>query len=91
MESKGTHTDRSYGQKKKYSCLQHKKNIHTDGCGNTSGQECHTKEGRKESKIQEFMCRDTMNVEYEMHGDTSNKWGHSNSNKGVSENKNWKQ
>jgi hypothetical protein len=33
------------------------------------------KKAEKESKIQEFMYRDTMNVEHEMHGDTSNKWG----------------
>jgi len=62
--------------KTKYSYLQDRKNIHIDRCGNTSGQECHTKEGIKESKIHEFMHRDTINVEHEMHGDTSNKWGH---------------
>jgi hypothetical protein len=64
-----------------------KKHLYTDGCGNTSGEKCYTKEGRKESKIQEFMYRDTMNVEHKMHGDTSKKWGHWNSNKGVSEKK----
>jgi hypothetical protein len=58
---------------KKYSHLRDRKNIHTDRCGNTSGQECHTKEGIKESKIQEFMYGDTTNVEHEMHGDISDK------------------
>jgi hypothetical protein len=40
---------------KKTSYLQDRKNTHTVRCGNTSGQECHTKKGTKESKIQEFM------------------------------------
>jgi hypothetical protein len=34
--------------------------MHTDKCGNTSGQKCHAKESRKETKIQEFMYRDTV-------------------------------
>lgn len=74
MESKGIHTHihRSYGLKNTR-IYKTEKNKHTDRCGNTSGQECHTKEGRKESKIQDFIYRDTMNVEHEMHGDTSNK------------------
>jgi hypothetical protein len=39
--------------------------MHTDRCVNTSGQKCHTKGSRKETKIQEFMYRDTKNVEHE--------------------------
>jgi hypothetical protein len=37
----------------------------------------------QEAKIQEFMYRDTMNVEHEMYGDTGNRQGHWNSNKGA--------
>jgi hypothetical protein len=32
---------------------------HTDRCGNTCGQKCHSKASRKEAKIQEFMYGDT--------------------------------
>jgi len=41
--------------------------MHTDRCGNTCGQKCRAKESRKEVKIQEFMYRDTTNVEYEVY------------------------
>ena len=40
--------------------------MNTDRCGSTSRQECYTKGSRKETKIQEFMHRDTTDVEYEM-------------------------
>ena len=40
--------------------------MHTDSCGNTSGQKCRAKGSGKEAKIQEFMYRDTTNVEPEM-------------------------
>jgi hypothetical protein len=53
--------------------------MHTDQCGNTSGQKCHAK-GRRKTKIQEFMNRDTTIVEHEMHDYTSNNWSHWNSN-----------
>jgi hypothetical protein len=48
--------------------------MHTDRCGNTSGQKCHTKGSRKETKIQEFMYRDTANVEHEMCDYTRGNW-----------------
>jgi hypothetical protein len=54
--------------------------MHTDRCGNTCRQKCCAKGSRKEVKIQEFICRDTMNVEPEMYGYTSNNWSHWNSN-----------
>ena len=38
------------------------------------------KEAEKEVKIQEFMYRDTANVEPEMYDCTSNNWSHCNSN-----------
>ena len=40
--------------------------MHTDICGNTHRLICCAKGSGKEAKIQEFMCRDTMNVEPEM-------------------------
>jgi hypothetical protein len=58
-----------------------RENAHTDRCGNTSGQKCHAKGSREETKIQAFMYRDTMNVEHEMYDYTGNNWGHWNSNK----------
>ena len=41
--------------------------MHSDRCGNSSVQECNTKGSRTETKIHEFMCRDTANVEREMY------------------------
>jgi hypothetical protein len=55
--------------------------MHTDRCGNTSGQNCHTKGSSKETKIQEFMYRDTANVGHEMYDYTRGNWSHRNSNK----------
>jgi len=40
--------------------------MHIDRCGNTHKQKCRAKRNGKEAKIQEFMCRDTTNVEPEM-------------------------
>ena len=54
--------------------------MHTDRCGNTRRQKCCAKGSGKEVKIQEFMYRDTRNVEPEMYDCTSNKWSHWNSN-----------
>jgi len=42
--------------------------MHTDRCGNTCRQKCCAKGSRKEVKIQEFMYRDTTNVETKMYG-----------------------
>jgi hypothetical protein len=38
------------------------------------------KEAEKETKIQEFMYKDTMNVEHEMYDYTTSNWSHQNSN-----------
>ena len=54
--------------------------MHTDRCGNTRRQKCRAKLNGKEFKIQEFMYRDTTNVELEMYTFTSNNWSHWNSN-----------
>ena len=59
--------------------------MHTDRYGHTRRQKCRTKEIRKEFKIQEFMYRDTTNVEAEMYDDTSNNWRQWNSNEKLKE------
>ena len=41
--------------------------MHTDRCGSTCRQKCCAKGSGKEVKIQEFMYRDTANVEPEMY------------------------
>jgi hypothetical protein len=38
--------------------------MHTNRCDNTCRQMCHAKGSGRESKIQEFMYRETMNVEH---------------------------
>src|SRR5215510_6146753 len=46
----------------------------------TGRQKCCAKGRGKELKIQEFMFRDTTNVEPEMYGYTNNNWSHWNCN-----------
>jgi hypothetical protein len=58
-----------------------KANMHTDRCGNTSGQKYHAKGRRKQTKMQGFLYRDTANVEREMYDYTGNNWSHRNINK----------
>jgi hypothetical protein len=50
-------------------------------CESTSGEEYHAKESRKGGKTQEFIYRDTTNVEHELCDHTGKNWGHRNSNK----------
>ena len=58
-----------------------RENIHTDRCRrNTRREKCCAKRSGKEVKIQEFMYRETRNVEPEMYDYTSNNWSHWNSN-----------
>jgi len=59
--------------------------MHTDRCGNTRRQKCCAKESGKEVKMQEFIYRDTTNVEPEMCDCTSNNWSHWNSNEKLKE------
>ena len=59
--------------------------MHTDRCGNTRRQKCCTKESAKEVKIQQFMYRDTTNVEPVMYGYRSNNWSKWNSNEKLKE------
>ena len=60
--------------------------MHTDRSCKTRRQKCCAKGSGKEVKIQEFVYRDTTNVEPEMYDYTSNKWSHWNSNKKLMEN-----
>ena len=62
-----------------------RENMHTNRCGNTRGQKCCAKGSGKEVKIQEFMYRDTTNVEPEMYDYTNNNWSHWNSNEKLKE------
>jgi len=55
--------------------------MNTERCVNTCGEKCHAKGGRKETKIQEFMYRDTMNMKHELNDYIGNNWSHQNSNK----------
>jgi hypothetical protein len=59
--------------------------MHTDRCGNTGRQICCAKISRGEAKIQEFMYRDTTNVEPEMYDYIGNNWSHRNSNEKLKE------
>ena len=54
--------------------------MHTDRCDNTRRQKCCAEGSGKEVKIQEFVYRDTTNVEPEMYDCTSKNWSHWNSN-----------
>jgi len=49
-----------------------RENMHTDRCGNTRIQKYFAKGSGKEVKIQEFMYRDTTNVEPEICDYTGN-------------------
>ena len=60
--------------------------MHTDRCGNARRQKCRAKESGKEVKMQEFMDRDTTNVEHEMYENTGNNWSYRNSNKRFKDN-----
>ena len=57
----------------------------TDRCGNTFRQKCRAKGSGEEVKIQEFMYRDTTNVEPEMYDYTNNNWSHWNNNEKLKE------
>ena len=59
--------------------------MHADRCGNTRRQKCCVNGSGKEVKIQEFVYRDTTNVEPEMYDCTSNNWSHWNSNEKLKE------
>jgi len=61
-------------------------NMHTDRCVNTRRQKCCAKGSGKEVKIQQFMYRDTTDVEPEMYDCTSNNWSHWNSKKSLKKN-----
>ena len=58
-------------------------NNNNNRCGDIRKEKCRAKGSGKEVKIQEFMYRDTTNVEPEMYDYTSNNWSHWNSNEKV--------
>ena len=59
--------------------------MHTNRCGTTHRQKCCATGSGKEVNIQEFMYRDTTNVEPEMYNYTSNNRSHWNSNEKLKE------
>ena len=59
--------------------------MHTNRCGNTRRQKCCAKGIGEEVKIQEFVYRDTANVEPEMYNCKSNNWSQCNSNEKLKE------
>ena len=81
------HTDREVTANRPDIIIKNTKreNTHTDRCGNNRRQKCFAKGSGKEVKIQEFMHRDTTNVEPEMYDCTNNNWSHWNSNEKLTE------
>ena len=59
--------------------------MNTDRCGNTRRQKCCAKGRGKEVEIQEFMYRDTTNVEPAMYDYTNNNRRHWNSSEKLKE------
>ena len=59
--------------------------MHSGRCGNTRRRKCCVKGSGKQVKTQEFLHRDTTNVEPEMDNYASNNWSHWNSNEKLKE------
>jgi len=68
--NQAVHTDREVTANRPDIIIKNK--MHTDRCDSTCRQKCCAKGSGKEVKIQEFVYRDTTNVEHEMHDYTSN-------------------
>ena len=86
--NQAVHTDREVTANRPDIIIKNKKkkeNMHTDRCGNTRRQKSCAKGSGKEVEIQEFMYRDTTNVEPAMYDYTSNHWSHWNSNEKLKE------
>jgi hypothetical protein len=80
--NQSVHTDREVTDNRPHKITKRKReNAHTERCGSATGQKCHAKGSRKESKIQDFMFSDTMNVQHAMYDYTGNNWNQWNSNK----------
>jgi len=76
------HKDREVTAKRPDIIIKNKReNNNNHRCDNTHRQKCHAKGREKEAKIQEFMYKDTRNIEPEMSDYTSNNWRHQNINK----------
>ena len=85
--NQAVHTDREVTANRPDIIIKNKKreNMHTDRCGNTCRQKCCAKGSGKEVKIQEFVYRDTTNVEPQMYYCTSNNLSHWNSDEKLKE------
>jgi hypothetical protein len=85
--NQAVHTDTEVTANRTDKILKNKKieDMHTDRCGNIGRQKCCAKGSGKEVKIQEFMYRETANVEPEMCGYTGNNWSHWNGNEKLKE------
>jgi hypothetical protein len=79
--NQAVHKDREVTANRPDIIIKNKKreNMYTDRCGNTRRQKCCAKGSGKEVEIEEFMYRDTTNVEPEMYDYTTNNWSHWNS------------
>ena len=82
MWNQAVHTDREVAANRPDIIIKNKEreNLRCDRRGNNRRQKCCAKGSGKEVKIQEFMYKDTTNVETEMYDYTSNNWSHWNSN-----------
>jgi len=69
LRNQAVHTDREVTANRPDIIIKNKKreNMHADRCDNIRRQKCRAKGSGKEVKIQEFMYRDTTNVEPEMY------------------------
>jgi hypothetical protein len=75
-------TDRQVTANRPDIILKNKKlDMHTDRSDSTCGEKCRAKGSKKETKIQQFMDRNTTNMEHEMHDHTVENWSHRMSNK----------
>jgi hypothetical protein len=66
LESSSTHREVTANRPDIIIKNKKREDMRTDRCGNTRRQKCCAKVGGKEVKIQEFLYRDTTNVESEM-------------------------
>ena len=87
MWNQAVHTDREFTANRPDIIIKNKKEKTCTliRCGNTRRQKFCAKGSGKEVEIQEFMYRDTTNVEPEMYDYTSNNWSHWNSNEKLKE------
>ena len=77
MDSRSTHRQKSYSKQASYNFIYIlKKNYILVDVVIQVDRNVMQKEVEKEAKIQEFMCRKTMNMEHAMSDYTSHNWSH---------------